>query len=335
MYKIPRRFSSRRIEVLDGAMGTLLFSMGVPRCDHIWAARSINDDEHHTKVINAHLEYIRAGATSITTNNYAIMPYYYANYFGPAHFARMIKNDTKTAVKLAQRAILLSEKDIYLYGCLQPTRESLRPDLTNDYLCELFNYQLSQQFYKLVTEIMEPHVDAFLLETMNSQMELMCCLEAIEGLSTKPIAISMQGSFMDPISMRPTPYMAEHTAQLVCNLKELGRFNICMFSLNCAPVDHIEDSLNALSAETKKRLAANGIKLGVYANATHTEDFEEEKFDSSDISEKRLQTDKEVIQNYVAHALNWIKHGVTCIGGCCKVEPDTIAEIAKLNNKSI
>lgn len=331
---IRRRYSPlrqpKKIEVLDGAMGTLLFSKGVPRCDEIWAARSIHDEVHHDKVVEAHLDYIKAGATSITTNNYAIMPYYYANYFGQDKFAREIKQDTKRAVDLARKAIDISGRDVFLYGCLQPTRMSLRPDLTNEYLTDSFNWRLTQHFYKIITEIMEPEVDGFLLETMNSQLELLCCLESIEGLTRKPIAISMQGSFMDPVTMEPVPYLAEHTAQLVCNLAELDRFNISMFSLNCAPPEHIEKSLGALTQSTKSRLKKNGIKLGVYANASVLESFEEGDFDTRNISSEREATDRKVIKNYKQHAMTWLEHGVTCIGGCCKVEPKTIEEIAKL-----
>jgi len=329
-----RRFTPRRqtqkVEILDGAMGTLLFAKGVPRCDEIWAARSIHDSEHHDKVVEAHLDYINAGANSITTNNYAIMPYYYANYFGQDKFAREIKNDTKVAVDLARKAIEISGKDIFLYGCLQPTRMSLRPDLTNEYLTDSFNWRLTQHFYKLITEIMEPRVDGFLLETMNSQLELMCCLESIEGLTRKPVAISMQGSFMDPVTMEPVPYLAEHTAQLVCNLVELDRFNISMFSLNCAPPEHIDKSLEALTPATKARLKRNNIKLGVYANASVLEAFEEEEFDTKNISAERERTDTYTLKNYTQHAQSWLTHGVTCIGGCCKVPPKTIEEIAKL-----
>ena len=129
------------------------------------------------------------------------MPYYYMNHFGPCSFAREIQNDTKTALELARDAIRLSGKDVFLYGCLQPTRESLRPDLTNEYLTDGFNFALSKEFYKVIAKILDPGVDGFLLETMNSQLELMCCLEGIQGVTEKPISISMQGSFMDPTSM--------------------------------------------------------------------------------------------------------------------------------------
>lgn len=80
-------------------------------------------------------------------------------------------------------------------------------------------------FYRTIVKIMEPYVDGFLLETMNSMLELNCCLDAIEGHTEKPISISMQGSFIDPINLKPVPYMCEHVAQHVINLKRLGNDN--------------------------------------------------------------------------------------------------------------
>ena len=87
---------------------------------------------------------------------------------------------------------------------------------------------MTQIFYRQIAAIMEPYVDAFLLETMNSQIELECCLGALEGKITKPIAISMQGSFFDPVTMVSKPYMCEHIAQYIIHLVERRRFKIIM-----------------------------------------------------------------------------------------------------------
>lgn len=108
------------------------------------------------KVVKCHKDYIRAGAEVITTNSnftitttlwviwdYAIMPHYYANYFGNSKFAKKIREHTLIAAKLARRAADECGKEVTVLGCLQPTRESLRPDLTREYLTDDWNYSNS------------------------------------------------------------------------------------------------------------------------------------------------------------------------------------------------
>merc|ERR1719361_883371 len=314
----------RRNHVLDGGMGTQLFKHGVPRDEQIWAASALVKEEYHEKVILCHLEYIEAGADVITTNNYAVMPHYYARYFGNDSFSRKIKEHTLLAAKLARKAISISRKDVFLYGCLQPTRESLRPDLTRQYLTDPWNYQTSQIFYRTIVKIMEPYVDGFLLETMNSQLELNCCLQAIKGVTTKPLAVSMQGSFMDPVSRKPVPYMCEHIAQNIIDLVLTEKYNIQMYSLNCAPPEHISNSLQALSKPTKKKLKELGIQIGAYANATKRDVFEDpnQSFSVDGLSSEREATDPFAVDNYGRFAAEWMALGAQCIGGCCKTGPE-------------
>lgn len=316
--------------VLDGGLGTQLFHHGVPRSDEIWSAHAIADPKYHDIVVKAHKEFIEAGAEVITTANYAIMPYYYMKYFGPSVYAEKIKEHTLIAVQLARRAIKESGKKVLLYGCLCPSRESLRPDLTSEFLNSDWNWEMTQIFYRQIASIMEPFVDAFILETMNTQIELECCLFALEGKINKPIAISMQGSFFDPVTMVSKPYMCEHIAQFIIHLVERKRFDIIMYSLNCAPPQHISASLACLTPQTKARLRKHGIQLGAYANGTTTEIFENVQFETGNISAEREKMCDHIDANYINYVRDWIELGVTCVGGCCKIAPHNIRKVCQV-----
>lgn len=325
--------TTNEVTVLDGGMGTLLFRQGVPQSDKIWAATAIDDPQHHDTVVACHKMYINAGSEVITTNNYAIMPHYYAQYFGNDVYGRKIKEHTLLAAKLARRAVTESGKKVKVLGCLQPTRESLRPDLTENYLTDPWNYETSKTFYQTILKVMEPYVDGFLLETMNSMLELRCCLEAIRGLTKKPLSVSMQGSFFDPVTMEPVPYMCEHTARTLIEMKEIYNDNIVMFSLNCAPVKHITDSLSALSDRTKQDLDRLGISIGAYANGTELDAFVGVNFGVDSYSLESRPHDKEALQNYSKHARTWFNLGARCIGGCCHTGLPEIQQIAALKKQ--
>ena len=76
-----RHRGSKRVVIMDGATGSQLFRAGVPR-GTTWSAPALADAQHHSKVVQVHSAYLRAGADIITTSNYAVQPSYYRKAFG-------------------------------------------------------------------------------------------------------------------------------------------------------------------------------------------------------------------------------------------------------------
>jgi len=315
---------AKKFTILDGGMGTALFAAGVPKSSVIWSASALVDPAYHEHVINEHARYIEAGADTITTNNYGVNPFYYMEYYGQDKYQDKIIEHTLLAAQLARLAVQRSGKKVFIYGCLPPCRESLRPDLTNEFLDSAENYKIATSYYKLISNILEPFVDGFLLETINTPLELECALDAIKGVH-KSISISMQGSFWDPKDMQTRrPHMAEVMAKKVVSIADTGLFQVKMFALNCAHPDHIVEGYEELTKETRENLKRLGIELGAYANSTVKEVFEANGF----TLEKARPRDKKMLSEYVTHAERWRKLGVTCFGGCCGV---TSREIQNLH----
>jgi len=69
-FSIARRI--KRPLILDGAIGSLLQSRGVPRDEYLWM--SLANITHSDKVIEIHKDYIEAGADIITTNTFRTNP---------------------------------------------------------------------------------------------------------------------------------------------------------------------------------------------------------------------------------------------------------------------
>jgi len=301
--------------ILDGGMGTALFAAGVPKSSVIWSASALVDPSYHETVIAEHTRYIKSGSDTITTNNYGVQPFYYMKYYGEEKYQEKIIEHTLLAAQLARLAVRRSGKKAFIYGCLPPCRESLRPDLTNDFLQHEENYKIATSYYKMISGILEPFVDGFLLETINSELELQCALDAIKGVH-KSISISMQGSFWDPNDMQTRrPHMTEVMAKKVVQIAHDGLFKVKMFALNCAHPDHIVEGYSQLTNETRESLKRLGIELGAYANSTVKEVFEANGF----TLEKARPRDRKLLSEYVSHAERWRKLGVTCFGGCCGV----------------
>lgn len=322
------------IMVMDGGMGTALFNAGVGKSSVVWSAISLIKPEYHNTVIKCHEDYIRAGAHMLTTNNYAVQPFYYMEYYGPEKYQKKLEEHTVLAAQLTRLAVQNCKKrgelngTIKIAGCIPPCRESLRPDLTNAWLEEPKNWDIALNYYKTISTMLEPFVDCFLLETVNSLLELRCMLEAMQHVR-KPLMISMQGGFLDPKTMLPNPTKAEEAAQFVLKVASQGTFKIDMFSLNCAHPDHIEEALMSLSDMTKHGLKKRGIKLGAYANSVVKEAWDPKNAYSGEAIRVR---DANIKSNYVRYAMRWNALGVECIGGCCGVAKEEIRNVADYFN---
>ena len=89
--------SYRFLHILDGGTGELLFRKGLPDDRVTWSAKAILDKQYHSMVTQCHLEFLNAGSTIITTNNYAITP----KTSSPINRQQDIAELTKTAIDLA------------------------------------------------------------------------------------------------------------------------------------------------------------------------------------------------------------------------------------------
>ena len=118
--KLFREWLTKDIPILvDGAMGTLLHSNGVP-LDACF-------DELNLKrpkvVVDAHQAYIKAGAQIIETNSFG------ANHYKLASFG--LENDVeeinRVAVELAKEAAAASEHETLIAGSVGPLGVQLAP----------------------------------------------------------------------------------------------------------------------------------------------------------------------------------------------------------------
>merc|ERR1719238_1474916 len=73
------------VVLMDGSMGRQLCLDGMPQDDlfrKVWSARALVDEKLHTMVVEAHCQYIEAGAKILVTNSYGVQPTYYRRIYG-------------------------------------------------------------------------------------------------------------------------------------------------------------------------------------------------------------------------------------------------------------
>ena len=156
------------IIILDGAMGTELRARGVRVPDYkssIWSALALIEapDEVH----RLHGDYIAAGADVITVNNYSLT----RKLLAREGLEESLGQLTQTACSLAVEARDAAKRPAKIAGSLPPLDTTYRADLVGS-----FDDNLAA--YREIADLLAPHVDMFICETMTTAEEARAAAKA-------------------------------------------------------------------------------------------------------------------------------------------------------------
>lgn len=291
------------ITLLDGGMGQELIRRSGKPASPLWSTQALIDGEG--LVADVHLDYADAGATVATTNTYAIHRDRLRR--GSNHYASgdaqlpdredQLENLLDAAINEAQ-----SVRDrCRVAGAIGPLVASYRPDLHPDQDTAIPLYaELAHRFAK--------SADLLLFETVASLDSARAALAA--GRQTDlPVWLAFTVDDVDGRVLRSGEPVSE-AAKIAADADAA--------LVNCSAPEVMPQALDALSAA--------GRPIGAYANAFQglTKGFIAGGTTADDLSARRDLGP----EAYADHALSWLEHGATIIGGCCEVGPAHIAEIA-------
>jgi homocysteine S-methyltransferase len=282
------------IIILDGGMGRELLRLGAPFRQPEWSALALM--EAPDTVESVHDSFIAAGASVITTNSYAVVPF----HLGEDRFAESGAALAALSGTVARRAATKSQRPIQVAGSLPPALGSYRPDL--------FQRDRSITIHQVLVSALDPYVDLWLAETQSSIAEATAAREAI-GVTAKPVWISYT--------------LDDHTGTLrsgetvgAAVTAAIG-FGAAAVLFNCSQPEVMESAIAAA------RENAPGITLGAYANAFPPQRPSAEA--NAELSDLRPEITPE---HYLDFARRWEAAGVQIIGGCCGIGPAHIAALA-------
>lgn len=293
--------SERPLIILDGGMGRELQRRGAPFRQPEWSALALS--EAPEAVVAVHSAYIEAGASVITSNSYAVVPF----HIGEARFAAEGQALAATAGQLARAAADIGAQPVRVAGSLPPLFGSYRPDL---YTAERVDEVLTPLLRGLA-----PYVDLWLAETQSAIAEVQA-IRARLPQDGKPfwVSFTLQDEDTDETprlrSGEPVSAAAEAVAEL----------GVQTLLFNCSQPEVIGAAIDAAKA-VFERLGVD-IAIGAYANAFPPQPKDATANDGLD----ELRDDLDP-PGYLRWTQDWRARGASLLGGCCGIGPEHIAQL--------
>jgi S-methylmethionine-dependent homocysteine/selenocysteine methylase len=293
--------------LLDGGLGRELRFRGVAVPKTIWSAGALMSDPAVVRQI--HMDYIAAGADIITTNTYGVIRNDLAKEGIEDRFAEL----NTLACNLAIEARDNSSREVLIAGSLPPLGGSFRPDLVGP-------GDKIEALYREKAELLAPHVDLLLCETMSSAAEGRAAANAACETG-KPVWVAWTLHEDRSGNLRSGESITD-AVQALQDLPVQGLLGNC-----CAP----ESITRAIPY-----LVATGTEwVGGYANtfAGIPQDWQLDGEKETDgLLALRSDLDPE---NYAAYAREWLETGATVVGGCCGTRPSYIAKIRSIIDEKL
>ncbi|MFK0294129.1 homocysteine S-methyltransferase [Streptomyces sp. NPDC090442] len=284
--------------VLDGGLSNQLEADGHDLSDALWSARLLAEDPE--AVVRAHLAYYRAGAqVAITASYQATFEGFARRGTGPEEAAGLLRRSVALAREAAARAGATGTAGpLYVAASAGPYGAMLADG--SEYRGQ---YGLSvdalERFHRPRLEVLAAaRPDVLALETVPDADEARALLRAVRGLGVPAyLSYSIAGD-----RTRAGQPLAEAFAPLA------DADEVIAVGVNCCAPDDA-DAAVALAADI------TGKPVVVYPNSG-------ERWDAA------ARTWRGSPAFPAGRVAGWVASGARLIGGCCRVGPETIAELA-------
>jgi len=281
--------------LLDGAMGTLLFSRGVPQ-------RSSLDELVETRpdlIGTIHREYIAAGADAIETHSFG------ANRFrlAPHGLHDKAAHLNRRAAQLAREARDVAGRDVLVFGAIGPLGAPVRGP------ARLPDEAVRTGFREQIEGLLEGGADALLFETFSDLEELLLGVAEARALSDLPIVAQMTFG-EELVAIDGTSPQTAATALAAAGVDAVG--------VNCGAGPLV--CLDALNAMGRPR---PGLARSIVPNAGLPQ-----RVEGQFVYAAGPQYFGDAVERFLAA-------GAAIVGGCCGTTPDHIAQMRIALDRSV
>lgn len=291
--------------ILDGGLSNVLESMGFDLDHKLWSARLIKSNPE--AIIKAHLSYLEAGATCITSSGYQASIQGYMDLGENREDAIQLLLDSVSLAVKAKKQFLNStglKRKIYIAASLGPYGAYLAngAEYTGEYAVSaerLIKFHM-ERFHILEAS----EADFLACETIPSMMEVEVLSELLLS-SAKPSWVSF--SCKDETHLNDG-HKIQDAAKILSDHP-----TVFAIGVNCTAPKYINKIIETLKAEAPDK------RIIVYPNSGEV--YHAKSRSWIGVSDPAL---------FQKMAEEWLENGADIIGGCCRIGPDHILKIKDL-----
>jgi S-methylmethionine-dependent homocysteine/selenocysteine methylase len=290
--------------VVDGGLATELEALGHDLADRLWSARLLADEPE--AIVEAHLAYFRAGArVAITASYQATFEGFAARGIGRAEAAALLARSVALAAEARSRYLaecapanagpLLVAASIGPYGAALADGSEYRGRYGLD------RAALRDFHRERLGVLWGAGPDLLACETIPDVVEAGALADLVEeagAVGWLAVSCADGGHLRDGTRVEEAAEIADAAPGFVA------------VGVNCTAPEHVEELVRRIAAVTAKPIV-------VYPNSGEGWDAAARRW----IPAAGVTVD-------AATARAWVAAGARLVGGCCRVGPDRIAELA-------
>jgi homocysteine S-methyltransferase len=289
--------------VLDGGLATQLEAQGADLSDALWSARLLLEDPD--AIVAAHLAYYRAGARVATTASYqATFEGFAARAIGRDESVGLLRRSVEVAVRARDRVVAERSDGVerFVAASIGPYGAMLADG--SEYRGRYgMTVERLRDFHRPRLEVLAAtDADVLAIETIPELEEAAALADLVA--ETPGAAAWVSFSCADGARLR-SGVAIEEAVDAVAR-----RSGIVAVGVNCTAPEHVPELIDRIAATTD---------LPIVAYPNSGEDW--------DAGAKAWTGDPHAGVDRRS-ALRWIRHGARLVGGCCRVTPAQIEDLA-------
>ena len=294
--------------LLDGGLSNVLEAKGCDLNNQLWTASLITANPE--SIVESHLDYLEAGAQCITTSGYQ------------ASIAGLLKleHDLPTAERLIARPVELAREAIDRF--ISQADLAQRPLIAASigpygaYLGDGSEYR--GKYDVSVEQLREFHRRR--IELLDDSAADLLAIETIPSFTEAKVVADLLAGCQKPAWVSLSCQDAEHLNDDTLLMEAARHFAACdqvfAIGVNCTAPNYISSLINILQQSAPSK------RIVIYPNSGEVYDPETKTW--AGISDP---------QAFASHAIRWVAEGADIIGGCCRIGPKHIRQIAQALNK--
>lgn len=295
--------------ILDGGLSNVLEGYGCDLHHELWSAKLIHGEPE--LIMQAHLEYLKAGAKCITSSGYQAS---FTGFINASFTRTEAKNLILKTIEIAENARSIYLKDnpssqsIYIAASMGPYGAILADGSEYHGNYDISEAEIKEFHAERIQLLSKTNADFFAFETIPSLLEV-SALAQLSSSFNKPTWISF--SCKDEVHLNDGNKISE-AATLLANSS-----NVFAIGVNCTSPKYISQIIEILKRE------ATDKKIIVYPNSGEV--FHAKSKSWLGVSDPF---------SFEKMAEEWYEKGADIIGGCCRIGPDHIKRIKGLSKSN-